>query len=231
MTYIDLILLAVVLVIVYVSIRNGFFKTLFNLLAYVLAVVAAKVVSPIFAKATFDRFIRSGAEEYLSESLSDITVEQLPEKAELVIDSVPDKLRGLLEIIGLNEEKISEQIGSVELESQDIVTSVIDNVVEPIGTAIMQFLIFIILGIIFLIVAKIIVRLLDGVIKKLPVLKGVNSILGGALGIIRGLLFAVVFAGLLGIIASVSDNQAFIDAVSGSVIMNLLTESIGGFSF
>lgn len=231
MTYIDLILVAVVLVIVYVSIRNGFFKTLFNLMAYVLAVVAAKVVSPIFAKATFDRFIRSGAEEYLSESLSDITVEQLPEKAELVIDSVPDKLRGLLEIIGLNEEKISEQIGSVELESQDIVTSVIDNVVEPIGTAIMQFLIFIILGIIFLIVAKIIVRLLDGVIKKLPVLKGVNSILGGALGIIRGLLFAVVFAGLLGIIASVSDNQAFIDAVSGSVIMNLLTESIGGFSF
>ncbi len=231
MTYIDLILLAIVFVIVYVSIRNGFFKTLFNLLAYVLAVVAAKVVSPIFARATFDRFIRSGAEEYLSESLSDITVEQLPEQAELVIDSVPDKLRGLLEIIGFSKEKISEQIESVELESQDIVTSVVDNVVEPIGTAIMQFLIFIILGIVFLIVAKIIVRLLDGVIKKLPVVKGVNSILGGALGFIRGLLFAVVFAGVLGIIASVSDNQAFIDAVSGSVIMNLLTESIGGFSF
>lgn len=231
MTYIDIILLAVVGIVVCISVKNGFFKTLFNLIAYVVAIVVSKAVSPVLAEKAFDSFIRDGAEEYLSTSLSEISTEQLPEMAEEVMSSVPDKLRGLLEVIGVTEDKISDQIAEIEIEGQDVVSGIMDKIVEPAGTAIMQFIIFIVLGILLLIVAKIIVRLLDGVVRKLPVIKGFNSVMGGVLGLVRGCLLAAVFAGILGIVASVSDNQGFIDAVSGSLILNSLTETIGGFSF
>ena len=231
MTYIDLVLLAVIGLIVYISVKNGFFKTLFNLIAYVAAVVAAKAVSPILSEKAFDSFIRDGAERYLGEVLSGVTTEQLPEQATQVMNSVPDKLRGLLEVIGFTEEKISEEIATIEFDGQDVVSGIMDKIVEPIGIAIMQFLIFIVLGIVFLIAAKIIVKLFDGVIKRLPIIKGLNSILGGVLGFVRGCVIAAVLAGVLGIVASLSDNQGFIDAVSGSFILNSLTEVIGDFSF
>ena len=231
MNYIDLILVAVVGFVVYISAKRGFFKTLFDLIAYIVAVAAAKNISPLLAKGAFDTFIRDGAQEYLTTTLSGITTEQLPERADEVIASIPEGLRGLLGVIGFSEDKISEQISSVETEGQDIVAGLMDNVIEPIGTGIMQFLIFIILGIVLLIAAKIIVGLLNSVVKRLPVIKRFNSLFGGILGFVKGCVVVAILAGVLGVIASVSDNQSFIDTASSSVIMNSLTETIGDFSF
>ncbi len=231
MSYIDLILLAVIGIVVFLSVKSGFFKTLFDLVAYIVAVAAAKNISPLLAKNAFDTFIKDGAEKYLSSALSGISAEQLPEQADKVIDSVPEGLRGLLEVIGFTEEKITEQISSIELNGQDVVSGIMDKVVEPIGVGIMQFLIFIIVGIVLLIVAKIIISLLNGVVKRLPVIKRFNSLLGGLLGFVKGGVIAVILAGLLGVVASVSDNQGFIDAVSNSILLNSLTEILGDFSF
>lgn len=231
MSYIDLILLAIVGIVVFISVKSGFFKTLFDLVGYIVAIVAAKNVSLLFAKGAFDTFIRGGAEEYLNSVVSDITTEQLPEQTDKIISSIPEGLRGLLNVIGFTEEKISEQISTVELSGQDMVSNIMDNIIEPIGVGIMQFLIFIILGIVLLIAAKIIVGLLNKIVKKLPVIKRFNSLLGGVFGFVKGCVLAAVFACLLGVIASVSDNQAFIDAVSNSVILNSFTEAIGNFSF
>lgn len=231
MSYIDLISLAIVGIVVFISVKNGFFKTLFDLVAYIFAIAAAKNISPLLAKGAFDTFIRGGAEEYLGSALSGISTEQLPEQADKIIATVPEGLRGLLDVIGFTEEKISEQISSIEISSQDIVSDIMNKVVEPIGVGVLQFIIFVILGIALLIVAKIIVRLLNSIVKRLPVIKRFNSLLGGVVGFIKGSVLAVVFAGILGIIASTSDNAALIDAASNSIIINSLTEILGGFSF
>ncbi len=231
MNYIDLILLVIVGFVVYISVKNGFFKTLFDLIAYVVAIAAAKNISPLLAKSAFDTMVRDGAQEYLTTALSGIGTEQLPEQAEKIMASIPDGLRGLLDIIGFTEEKISEQISSIELNGQDIVTGIMDKVVEPIGVGIMQFLIFVVLGIILLVAAKIIVKLLDGVVKRLPVIKRFNSLLGGVVGFVKGAVIAAVFACILGVVASVSDNQSFIESVGNSIILNSFTETIGDFSF
>ena len=231
MSYIDLILLAIVGIVVFISVKSGFFKTLFDLIGYVVAIVAAKNISLLLAKGAFDSFIRGGAEEYLNTVVSDITTEQLPEQTDKIISSIPEGLRGLLNVIGFTEEKISDQISTVELSGQDMVSNIMNNVIEPIGVGIMQFLIFIILGIVLLIAAKIIVSLLNKIVKKLPVIKRFNSLLGGVFGFIKGSVLAAVVACILGVIASASDNQAFIDAVSNSVILSSFTEVIGNFSF
>jgi len=231
MNYIDLILIATVALVVFASYKNGFFKTLFDLVAYIVAIAVAKNTSPLLAKNAFDTFIRGGAEEYLSSTLSGVTTEQLPEQTDKIIASMPEGLRGLLEVVGFTDEKISEQISSIEFDGQDIVSGIMDKVVEPIGVGIMQFLIFVILGIALLIVAKIIVSLLNGIVKRLPVIKRFNSLLGGILGFVKGVVIASVLSGIFGVLASVSDNQTLIDVVSNSIILNSLTETIGNFNF
>ena len=215
MSYIDVILLAIIGIVVFISVKSGFFKTLFDLVGYIVAVVVAKSVSLILAKNAFDTFIRGGAEEYLNSVVSEITTEQLPEQTDRVVSSIPDGLRGLLNVVGFTEEKIADQISTIETSGQNMVTDLMDNVIEPIGVGIMQFLIFIILGIVLLVAAKIIVSLLNKIVKKLPVIKRFNSLLGG----------------IIGFIASTSDNQGLIDAVSNSAILNFFTGIIGNFSF
>ena len=231
MSYIDVILLAIIGIVVLVSVKSGFFKTLFDLVGYIVAIVVAKNASLLLAKNAFDTFIRGGAQEYLDSVVSEITTEQLPEQTDRVISSIPDGLRGLLNVVGFTEEKIADQISTVETSGQNMVSDLMDNVIEPIGVGVMQFLIFIILGIVLLVAAKIIVGLLNKIVKKLPVIKRFNSLLGGVFGLVKGVVLAAVFAGALGVIASASDNQAFIDAVSNSVILSSFTEVIGNFSF
>ena len=231
MSYIDVILLAIIGIVVFISVKSGFFKTLFDLVGYIVAVVVAKSVSLILAKNAFDTFIRGGAEEYLNSVVSEITTEQLPEQTDRIVSSIPDGLRGLLNVVGFTEEKIADQISTIETSGQNMVTDLMDNVIEPIGVGIMQFLIFIILGIVLLVAAKIIVSLLNKIVKKLPVIKRFNSLLGGIIGFIKGVVLASVFAGALGVIASTSDNQGLIDAVSNSAILNFFTGIIGNFSF
>ena len=229
--YIDLIFVAMAALVVFISVKSGFFKTLFDLVAYVFAVTAAKTLSPVLAEGAFDSFIRKGAEEYLSATLANIENADYSAQAESIVDSLPSGLRGILEIVGLGQEEITQQLNSVELNSENIISTLMDKIVEPVGVAVMQFVLFVILAIVLLIVAKIVVRLLNGIVKRLPVIRKFNSLFGGVLGLVKAVVLAVALSALLSLIASVSDNQAFIEAVSESAVVNALTAFIGDFSF
>lgn len=230
MNYIDVILIAVMAVVVMISVKSGFFKTLFDLIAYVFAFSFAKSVSPLLAQSAFDSLIRKGAEAYLNSALAGIESSDYVTQAKESLESIPEGLRGLLQIIGFTQEDISQKLSDAGLTGENITNSVMDNIIEPVGVAIMQFVIFVILAIVLLIAARIVVRLLNGIVKKLPVIRKFNSILGGVLGFAKSIVFATVISGLISVIASVSDNQSFIDAVSGSALMNIFTDFIGNFT-
>ena len=87
MSYIDVILLAIIGIVVLVSVKSGFFKTLFDLVGYIVAIIVAKNASLLLAKNAFDTFIRGGAQEYLDSVVSEITTEQLPEQTDRVIST------------------------------------------------------------------------------------------------------------------------------------------------
>lgn len=229
--YIDLILLAIMALIVFISVKSGFFKTLFDLVAYFLAFSFAKSLSPVLAQSAFDSFIRKGAQSYLEASLSTIGTTDYVTQAEQVIESIPEGLRGLMQILGYSEETITQQIASSDFNGANLVESIMNTVVEPVGVALMQFILFVILAIVFLVVGKILVLLLNKIVKKLPIIKRVNSLLGGILGLIKGAVLIIVVSAALSVIASASDNQGFIDSINSSVLVNLFKDIIADFSF
>ena len=230
MNFIDLILIAVIAVVVLISVKSGFFKTLFDLIAYVFAFSFAKSVSPLLAQSAFDTFIRGAAENYLNSALAGIELSDYVTQAKESLESIPEGLRGLLQIIGFTQEDISQKLSDAGLTGENIISSIMDNIIEPVGVAVMQFIIFVVLGIALLIVARIVVRLLNGIVKRLPVIRKFNSLLGGVLGFAKAVVFATLVSGLISVIASVSDNQSFIDAVSNSALMNIFTDLIGNFT-
>lgn len=228
--FVDIALFAIVALIVLISAKSGFFKTLFDLVAYVVAVVFARSFSSVLAQSAFDSFIRDGAQHYLDTSLGGIGSTDYIQQAQQVIESIPEGFRGLMQILGYNEEVLIEQINSSDLGGSNLSETLMNSVVEPVGVAIMQFVLFVILAIAFFIAAKLIVVLLNKIIKKMPVIKKMNTVLGGVLGLVKGCIIIAVVSSALSLVASVSDNSTFINTVDGSVFVSLVNSIIAGFS-
>ena len=231
MEYIVDIIIAVIFgAIVISSIRKGFFKSLFELAGTLISLAISRVLSESFARVAFDSFIRKGAETYLEKALGSVGTKDYALQAQETLNSIPEALNGIMSLMGIDKELILEKIQGADLGGNNIVESLMSGVVEPVGTAIVQFILFIILTGVVGFVLKFVVRLLDGIIKKLPALKQLNATLGAVFGVLRGVIVVAIISMLVGILASFIGNEKFIEIVNNSIIVDTFQKVIGTIS-
>ena len=231
MEYIVDIIIAVIFgAIVISSIRKGFFKSLFELAGTLISLAISRVLSESFARVAFDSFIRKGAETYLEKALGSVGTKDYALQAQETLNSIPEALNGIMSLMGIDKELILEKIQGADLGGNNIVESLMSGVVEPVGTAIVQFILFIILTVVVGFVLKFVVRLLDGIIKKLPALKQLNATLGAVFGVLRGVIVVAIISMLVGILASFIGNEKFIEIVNNSIIVDTFQKVIGTIS-
>lgn len=235
MAYIfDIVFLIIFAVIVIFSAKKGFIRSLFDLIGSIVAFVLARVLSSTFAPAAFDAVVRPVSEQYLASTLSDVGTTDYAVQVEQALSSIPESLSGVMEIIGINTDSILEKVSSANLQGNNLVESIMNTVVEPVGTAILQFVFTAILAVVLIFVIKIVVKVLDKVISKLPVINKFNSLLGAAFGVVRGVLIVAVVAMLVSVVAGFINNDAFIQSVDSSIVVNTfegMFASISGMNF
>ena len=168
---------------------------------------------------------------YLESSLQGIGTTDYATQAQQAVEAIPEGLRGLMQILGYSDEVLISQISSADLGGSNLIETLMNTVVEPVGTALMQFILFVILAIVLLIVGRVLVFLLNKIIRKLPVIKRLNTLLGGVLGLLKGGVIVVIAVSLISVIASASDNVSFIEAVNGSALVSSLKNVIADFNF
>lgn len=227
---IDAVLLAVFAVCIAFAAKKGFFKTLFDLAAYVIAIVAARLVSVGIAPTVFAQYFSPSVEAQLSKSLASSGALDYSEKIEAAINAIPDYLDGILEMVGIDKQAISAQVSSAELSGSNMVGTLMNKVITPVATAVLQALIFVVLAVVLRLILQIVVRLLDGVVKKLPALKQMNSVLGGVLGAVKGIIVVVLAALVIGVIAGAVKSEPFLDAVNSSLIIKAVRSIITSVS-
>lgn len=234
MAYIvDIILVAIFAVVIISSIKKGFFRSLFDLIGSIVAFILAKIFADAFAPTVFDSFIRPGAEQYLASSLSDVGTTDYAVQIEQAINSIPDAFSGIMQIMGLDREYLLQKVSSVDLNGDNLIESIMNTVVEPVATALIQFILIAVLAFVFIFVIKIVVKVLDKIISKLPVINKFNSLLGAVFGLLRGIIIVAVSAMLISVLAGFINNEAFIQSVDNSFIVNAfegLLASVSGIS-
>ena len=223
---VDIIIILIFGAIVISSIRKGFFKSLFELVGTLISLVISRALSGIFAPAVFDSFIRKGAESYLANTLGDIGTKDYALQAQETLNAIPEALNGIMSLMGIDKAAMLEKIQGADLGGANLVESLMTNVVEPVATAVVQFVLFVILAVAVGFILKVAVRLLDGIIKKLPAVKQLNKGLGAAFGVLRGIIVVAIISMLLGIIASFTGNETIIEAVNSSVIVSVMQNAI-----
>ena len=233
MSYIiDILLVGVLVLVAVVAARRGFFATLFDLAGYVISFVAAKICSSTFAPKIFSQYFEQYIRERVTASLGNVASADYSAHLSSAIDSIPDSLSGVMELIGVNKDQLMQQVSQADVSGENLVRNIMTNIATPVGTAVIRTILFVALTIVFSFVLKFVVRLLDKVIKKLPAIKQINSGLGFVLGAVKGILVVIIVALLVGVIAGLTGNQKFIDAANNSIIIETvkgLLKSISGY--
>ncbi len=233
MSYIiDILLVAVLVAVAVVAAKRGFFATLFDLAGYVVSFVAAKICSSTFAPKIYTQYFEEYVRERVTASLGSVASADYSKQIEEAINSIPDSLSGVMELIGVNKEQLVSQVSSADVSGENLIKNIMTNIAEPIGNAVIRTILFVLLTIAFSFVLKVVVRFLDKVIKKLPAIKQINSGLGFVLGAVKGILVVIIVALLVGVVAGLTGNETFINAADNSLIINTvkgLLKSISGY--
>lgn len=226
----DIFLILIFGTVIITSMKKGFIKSLFDLCGTLVSVILARVLSQGFATQGYNIFVKKAAEAYLGSALGEIGTKDYALQAQEIINAIPDSLNGIMSLMNIDKQAIADKISQVNLGGDNLLETIMTNVVEPIGTAIVQLLLFVLLAVALGFVLKIVVKFLNSIIKKLPAVKQFNSVLGAVLGAIEGLIVVLIISTLIGIIASFIGNDSFNEFVNSSFIISTAETIVSALS-
>lgn len=209
MNWTFLITLLILIICTVVGAFRGLIKTVYSLII----VVAVTVLTTIFApklttylknNTTWDDALQSKTESFLRDRdiLSDgrqIDLDELP---------VPDSIKN----------KISGGVADYSGKTAEIYNNF---VVETVSGIIFSAIVYIVMFVLLLALAGVIGILLN-VIEKLPVLKQINKLAGGAAGLVKGLLIVWIAAILVMILSNTPIGIKIAADIDGNVFLKFL---------
>ena len=193
---IDIVVAAVLLGFAVYGGKRGLFRALSGLLAVVVALVGAgiiaatfttpvtKVVTPLIAG-----HIEEKVENAMAVQSADSGV-QMPEAD----TEDPSAIQDLLAILGLDDEVRSRLAEEVQDKVRDTGASIAAAVVESMARSLIYGTLYILSFAVLLLLMKVLIGAMD-LVLKLPLLRGLNTLGGAAVGLVEGalLLFLAVW--------------------------------------
>ena len=203
--YIDLAILAILVVSVFFGFKKGFLRTITGLLALVISLVLAMTLYPHATKLV------------MKTPVYDVVYEN----TENLVES-PKTNVGVLSELGTDRlnlpKSFTEQLEECVDKTSDTVTSTVADLVATAAVKLVSMLgIFLTVRLLLLLISA-----LAGLIKKLPLIGWGDSLLGALLGLIRGLLIVYVLLAFVTFAASMSPESAPIRAIKYSKFAKVL---------
>lgn len=228
MAYIvDIIIVAIFALVIIISAKKGFFRSFIDFAGSMIAVIAARVLSASCAKGVFESYVAPGAEKLLAQNLGSAATTDYTQQVENAINSLPEGLDGILQIMGIDSQSIMDKAAEgVNLNGDNLVESLMNSIVTPVGTAVLQFVLFVVFAIALIFFIKVFGRVFDKIFKKLPVIKGLNKSLGAVFGVLRGLIIVVIVSMLISVVVSFTNNEMLITSVENSIIVNAISGAL-----
>lgn len=231
---IDIILVVLFGFIVYRAAKKGFFMTLFELGAYVISLICSKMASSALAPVLYSNMFEKPLTDSVSNSLGSAGQTDISAKITDAVSSIPTQLDGVLDLIGINRQQLIDSVQSSDIAGKTPVDSIMEKIISPVSTAIIQTILFILLSVIISFVLRLVIRFMNKTIKKIPAIKQVNSSLGAVIGIVKALIVVIIIALALGALSGVFNNEEIVELVNNSIIVKStgrMLDSISGYKF
>lgn len=218
---IDIILVAVVVIAVILSAKKGIIVTLLEVVAFIAAVfLASQCAAPVASgmyTAFFQKNVQRGLYDVLPENPAGLTYAQ---KAQYVVDSIPDFANDYAEKVGINISTISEKISKCNFANNDeLYLSLESEIVKPIAVAVLKNIMFFVLAVLFAVILAAIAKSIGKGFKKTKILGSADKLVGGILGVIKGVVVVFLLCFLLTYLEPKLSNDSVKEAVRESSIV------------
>lgn len=186
----DGIILLICLICVLVGVKKGFIHSVVRFLGAVIAALLASTLGGALAQWLFDTMFRGAMVEKINSSLQALGSENAAAAGQ-VLASLPDFLVRALEEAGVTLETVSHAINS---QTSGAAGMVVDYL-SPVFVNFLKVLAVIVLFFLFTTLARLLAALISDLLR-LPILRELDGVLGGAFGFLLALVSVwVVVAG------------------------------------
>lgn len=188
----DLILAVIIILIVAVSAKRGVITAAAGLLAFAAAVIVSSCSAKPVAEFAYQTFLSKPVQEGIQEKIpSDVTL-NFAQKAQVVMDNIPNFAKDYAEKAGLDISALSLQISKAGIKNNaELANNLEKEIVKPVTVLVLKNVLFFVLTVLLAIIFKLIAKAISEGIKELPVVGTADAVIGAVLGFFEGA--AVVF--------------------------------------
>lgn len=201
----DLIVLAIIVITVLISAKRGFVRTLIELLGFIAAVFISFTISTPLANTTYDKIIEPSVLSSVS-SVADTAAGNSISTVDTFWNEMPEWIKSGIEKAGISKDSLNGSItANIGNDIQSAAESASQSVIKPAVTTTLS----LIYQTIILIVLLAVVKPLSKLVNKLfsfSVIGTANRVLGGVVGVPKGIIYAVAFCLVITLIVSFTKN-------------------------
>lgn len=219
---IDAVLVVIVLACTVWGLKKGFVKSLLGFIGYVVALLAAIGISNWLAAFVYDGFLREVFIQKISSVLTDGAASTAAEQAEKLLEALPGFVANALGNQGLTAESLEGTLtGSVA-----VIAPQVADMISPVVINLMRIIFTVVLFSALLFLVRVLVKAV-GSVFRLPVLRQMDSLLGGAFGLLSGFVFVLLLTAILGLAVPMMKEDtaaAWQGGIQNSHVMKLADE-------
>ncbi len=222
---IDLIVVVIIAIMALISAKRGFVRVAIETLGFIAAIIVGLTLSTTLADVTYNKLI----EPAIVSSVGSVAENATGDSADEVWDSMPDFIKNNADKVGINKDSIKQELtDNIGDSANEMIISISQNTIKPMAVSILKALYSVILILVLLVVVKFLARIVNKMFN-VSILGKINNILGGSLGIIKGLIIAWIFCTALSLVISFTTNGIWIfndSNIEKTYIFKFLTDVI-----
>lgn len=226
--FLDLVLLAVLILFVVFGVKKGFIRALLDGFSTLIAGILAYTFTESASQYAYDAFVRNMVRNSLSNALNSTTNDfgTITEKVEILINKIPESAINFSAKLGFNINAVTDSVIKSNPADKDVlIDTIMTEIADKIMMPLVETVTFIVLLVVFVLALAIVIRLFDGIIKKIPVVKETDKIFGGLLGVLKGVVVLFVACTVLAFMADSSQDEQFVEIVSSSKILEFVNNN------
>ncbi len=220
----DLIFAAIIIIAICSGWRKGAAKTLLSFCSFLAAIVFAILLAHPLSQLIYDTFIKTALESKIAQFVVESPAGAIVFEAAAFLASMPKMLLPVLDLLGTAENLTSNFTSFAD--SANTATIQIAETIAPAITTVMTGIVCILLFVILRLVLRFVAK---GIAKvfSLPLLRFPDSLLGSAVGLLKGAIVVLAVFVLLKLLHPfLYEHLSFVyRALGDSVIASFITEN------
>jgi len=227
----DLIIVAIIILYVYLCFKRGFVRTVIELVGYILAIYLSFTFGGILTNVVYDEFVEPAIVETVADEINLSADENIDKTVDSIWNSLPEFIVNAAETFDVTSDTLRDTIKDGYENNADATTfakNATEAIAKPIVVPLIKTIISLILFIILMFVVKFLAKIINRAFN-IPIIGRLNRLLGGFVGLFKGLIISFVFV-MMALFIMTLFEDGFLFFTNENVEQTVLFKFLAGFS-